>query len=93
MTVLMAYDVDNQAQYSVKTALTKLGFSDFWKDSNGNTHYLPDTTLYHDKLKHVVEAKKLMKQVLDELNSVRLPDDLITVTYFVAAHCSDLRSF
>lgn len=90
MSVLIAYDVSDEAQKEVKEALENHKFFDFWIDSNNTRCELPDTTLYNEHMSHPVQAKRVFTNVIDELNKNRPVDNKIKVLKFIAVISNEL---
>lgn len=83
MKVLITYDI-NRRHDDVKNALLESRFRDHWVTENGDTHYLPDTTLWHPNLTGPEEAKRIFYRIIDDLNVGQPPNNTITVSHFVA---------
>ena len=89
MKVLIAYDV-NRRHDDVKSALLEAGFRDFWVTQGNVIHYLPDTTLWHPNLDGSAEAKRIFLKIINDLNVGQPPNNIITVSHFVAVEMGNI---
>lgn len=88
MKILITYDI-NLRHDDVKNALIEVGFRDYWVIKDGETQYLPDTTLWHQNLIGPAEAKRLFSNIIIELNLGQPPHNIITVSHFVAVEMGE----
>ncbi|NGF75746.1 hypothetical protein G5B10_07635 [Fluviicola sp. SGL-29] len=89
MKIVIAYDV-NRRNPEVKTALLAEGFHDRYRQNN-ITHYLADSTLWHQDLVNAERAQEIFEDIIRTLNENQAPENQITTTHFTAFEFTRLK--